>query len=256
MNTTIKHIIFNLAYFTLGICSLFFIENWYILVACWLLIAFGNGTAGHRYFSHSQFNAGPKLHWFLAVWCTISGYSSTIYWKVQHIHHHRNTDTVKDIHSPVNGFIKAFFLWIFDRKRIESVFDDRASKIILVKALHDRAIKFTSNYFITINITFLIFLYIVNEQLLYGYAIGFLIEHIRLGIVNTLLHIPMFPGNYRNHETKDKSQNNFIIGILSLGFGWHNNHHHNPSKLILTERWWELDLEGYLGKLLNQKEKV
>jgi fatty-acid desaturase len=42
---------------------------------------------------------------------------------------------------------------------------------------------------------------------------------------------------------------------LLLGFGWHNNHHADPKKLILTENWWEIDLEGYMGKILSKEIK-
>jgi fatty-acid desaturase len=41
------------------------------------------------------------------------------------------------------------------------------------------------------------------------------------------------------------------LGWLGMGFGWHNNHHAHPGKLILTERWWEIDIEGYVGWVLS-----
>jgi fatty-acid desaturase len=37
-----------------------------------------------------------------------------------------------------------------------------------------------------------------------------------------------------------------------MGFGWHNNHHHNPAKNIVQDRWWEIDIEGYIGYLLSK----
>lgn len=229
-------------------------ETWFILLM-WTLIAFGNGTAGHRYFAHNQYSVGKYTHWVLAFWTTISAYSSTAYWQAQHRHHHRHTDNDKDIHSPKNGFLQGFYFWTINKKRIESIFDDRASIVNLSKALKDRAINFTTTNFIFINVIFIGILYLINVELVYGYFIAYIIEHIRLGTVNTVLHLNKFPGNYRNHETNDTSQNNFILGIISLGFGWHNNHHANPAKLILTDKWWELDLEGLLGKLISKDIK-
>jgi stearoyl-CoA desaturase (delta-9 desaturase) len=109
-----------------------------------------------------------------------------------------------------------------------------------------------SDNFLILNLTFLSVLYIIDPLLFFSGAVGYVLEQLRTGIINCCLHIRNFPGNYRNHETSDNSQNNFIIGILSFGFGFHNNHHANQTKLILTERWFEIDLEGYLGWLLSK----
>jgi len=38
-----------------------------------------------------------------------------------------------------------------------------------------------------------------------------------------------------------------------LGFGWHNNHHHNPRELINSHRWWEVDVEGQIAKLISKR---
>jgi stearoyl-CoA desaturase (delta-9 desaturase) len=254
---TINLILFNITYTLLGIASLvYFGLSWEVLVM-WLLFAFGNGTIGHRYFAHNQFKVGKIRHWIFAFWCTISAYSTISYWQVQHRHHHRHSDDETDIHSPKNGILMSMVGWPYSKERIESVFKERASSVNYAKGMKDTAVKFTSENFIAINVLFLLTLYFIDAKLLVAAPIAFLIEHLRLGVVNSLLHINGIPGNYRNHETKDRSQNNILLGLLSLGFGWHNNHHHDASKLILTEKFWEIDLEGYLGKILslNLKEE-
>ncbi len=251
MNKTLLYIIFNALYFAFGIASVFLVNNIAPLIFIWLFIAFGNGTVGHRYIAHSQFRVHRLLHWPLAIWCTISGYSTTMYWQVQHRHHHRHTDKTTDIHSPHNGFWYALVLWPFSKSRIESVFADNHSVVNLARSMRDPAVKFTTNFFIPINLCFMLILATIDMNLLYCLGIAFCIEHLRLGLINTITHIKSIPGNYRNHNTKDQSQNNLFLGLLTLGFGWHNNHHADAGKLILTERWWELDPEGYLGKLLS-----
>jgi stearoyl-CoA desaturase (delta-9 desaturase) len=252
MPKTLQYILFNITLTALGIVSVFLIEEKLFIFLMWLLIAFGNGTAGHRYFAHNQFSVSRPVHWILAFWTTISAYSSTAYWQVQHRHHHRHTDTVRDIHSPKNGFLQAFYFWSLNKTRIESIFKDRASVINFAKASKDTAINFTTNNFIFINLIFMGLLYLINLDILYGYLIAYIIEHVRLGTVNTILHLNNFPGNYRNYDTDESSQNNVILGIITLGFGWHNNHHADSSKLILSHKWWELDLEGQLGKLISK----
>ena len=253
MDKTTKHIVFNLVYTILGIISFFYISNFWYLFLFWLIIAVGNGTIGHRYFAHNQFKVGKFKHWIFSFWCTISAYSNVSYWQTQHRHHHRNSDTDTDIHSPRLGFWQSIFFWSFNKQRIESILNDRHSKINLARSYQDTAIRVTSENFILINLSFVILLGIANYELIPCYFAAFILDSLRLGIINSVLHITNFPGNYRNHETKDNSQNNLIIGLLTLGFGWHNNHHNNSSKLILTEKWWELDIEGWIGKILSKE---
>jgi len=39
----------------------------------------------------------------------------------------------------------------------------------------------------------------------------------------------------------EHTRNNFCVGIISGGEGWHNNHHADPRAARHGRRWWELD---------------
>jgi stearoyl-CoA desaturase (delta-9 desaturase) len=88
--------------------------------------------------------------------------------------------------------------------------------------------------------------------LFFAWAASYVIELIKYGTINAILHLHKFPGNYRNHSLSDDSQNNLLIGFISLGFGWHNNHHADPKKLDLQEKWWEYDIEAQIGKIFSK----
>jgi len=45
----------------------------------------------------------------------------------------------------------------------------------------------------------------------------------------------------RAFETTDRSRNQWMIGLLALGDGWHNNHHAFPGSAKVGFRWWEFD---------------
>ena len=64
--------------------------------------------------------------------------------------------------------------------------------------------------------------------------------------VNSLSH--MF--GYRNYETGEDSRNNWFVALLSVGEGWHNNHHQDQAAATVQHRWWEIDLSYYEIKLL------
>lgn len=50
----------------------------------------------------------------------------------------------------------------------------------------------------------------------------------------------------RRYATPDNSRNNAILAIITLGEGWHNNHHQYPSATRQGFRWWEIDITYYL----------
>ncbi len=65
--------------------------------------------------------------------------------------------------------------------------------------------------------------------------------------VNSLTHL----FGYRNYETNDDSRNNWLVGLIAVGEGWHNNHHHDQASATNQHRWWEIDPTYYLIKLLE-----
>jgi stearoyl-CoA desaturase (delta-9 desaturase) len=57
-------------------------------------------------------------------------------------------------------------------------------------------------------------------------------------------------GNQR-YVTGDDSRNNWWLALLTLGEGWHNNHHHFQSSTRQGFLWWEVDITFYLLKFLS-----
>jgi fatty-acid desaturase len=56
---------------------------------------------------------------------------------------------------------------------------------------------------------------------------------------------------YRSHDTGDDSTNLWWVALVSLGEGWHNNHHAWPRSARHGLRWWEIDVTYYLIRLLG-----
>ena len=56
--------------------------------------------------------------------------------------------------------------------------------------------------------------------------------------VNSVTHV----WGYRNFDTGDDSRNNWVVGLVSNGEGWHNNHHAEPRCAAHGRRWFELDV--------------
>jgi stearoyl-CoA desaturase (delta-9 desaturase) len=56
--------------------------------------------------------------------------------------------------------------------------------------------------------------------------------------VNSIGHV----WGYRNYETRENSRNSLLIGLISNGDGWHNNHHADQRAASHGHKWWELDV--------------
>ena len=64
--------------------------------------------------------------------------------------------------------------------------------------------------------------------------------------VNSVTHL----WGYRSYDTDESSRNNVIIGFLSNGEGWHNNHHADPRSARHGHLWWEFDVTWLTIRLL------
>jgi stearoyl-CoA desaturase (delta-9 desaturase) len=65
-------------------------------------------------------------------------------------------------------------------------------------------------------------------------------------LINSLTHIWD-----RRFATPDESRNNFVLAIVTLGEGWHNNHHHYMSSVRQGIKWWEIDITYYVLVVLS-----
>lgn len=236
----------------LGFIGLFYVvDYWLSLLILWFMVGvIGNGVSAHRYFSHSQFQTYTPIRYILAFLTVLGCIGSPTDWCVLHAKHHARADKPGDIHSPKHASIfYVFYGWIFTLKN--SVYlSERLTQRILITQLRQNFYKFFHVNRKTIIYVFCLLLLLINPIYLLMYSLAVCIDFIRIGCVNYFCHT----SGYRNHESRDDSRNNLLVGWLSMGFGWHNNHHAHVGKLILHERWWEIDVEGYIGWLLSKNK--
>jgi fatty-acid desaturase len=226
--------------------------NWWVVVVSWILVGpVGNGVGFHRLFSHRQFETWRPVELVLAFLGTISTYSPILFWVGTHQTHHKLADSDKDVQSPAHHSLwESFMTWKFrsDLEKTVSIRDYCTRRL-----LRDNKLLLIDKYTMQLIWTWAILLLMISPTLLVcAFVLPAIIEHTRVNLINCVAHRPNFPLNYRNVDTKDTSQNNLILGWLGFGMGWHNNHHAMERELINTHRWWEIDLEGQIAKLLTR----
>jgi fatty-acid desaturase len=220
----------------------------YITLISWFIIGhISTIITMHRLLTHRSFTTYAWLEKVLSVITVYSTVGPTISWVALHRMHHQHSDKEFDPHSPyindkfdLKQTIKVFigYDWNIPNIPIKYVKD------LMREPIH----RFIfDNYFKIIFVTLFILLLINPLLVLFLYSLPAALTVIVIGVVNTLGH----GHGYRNYTTKDKSTNSWIASIISLGEGWHNNHHAKPSNYYIGEKWYEIDLMGLLIKLIS-----
>jgi stearoyl-CoA desaturase (delta-9 desaturase) len=65
--------------------------------------------------------------------------------------------------------------------------------------------------------------------------------------INSLMHII----GKKRFETGDYSKNSMILALITMGEGWHNNHHRYPYAEPQGIFWWEIDMSHYILKVFS-----
>lgn len=216
--------------------------EWLLLAAIWFLYSgiFGVNIALHRYFSHDSFKTSKFGYWLLLVSSFFPMLGSPAAWGTIHRFHHANSDMVTDPHSPkVSGKFGSWFtIW----PKVDIPLS------IFRSFIKDKNIFFLNQYYFTLVVVYVLLLAIIDWRLVcFFFAIPAVGCFHGASAIAVIPHIKGF-GNYRNHETPDNSQNSVLAWILSLGEGWHNNHHHNAKKYRHGEKWWEFDPSAFIIK--------
>lgn len=212
------------------------------------LTEFGVTFGYHRMVVHKAFTAHPILKAIVLAFGSMAFQGPVINWASVHTKHHAMSDQEGDPHTPTfRGFIFAHFEWLIemtstDMGAIRAKYESRYTK--------DPMLVWFDKTFLLWSAFSLILPFILGgwQGLLWGGLIRiFLTSHVTWS-VNSVCHIV----GGRMFKTTDQSRNNFIVGLLALGEGWHNNHHAFPSSAFHGLRWWQIDITAYMIRIFEK----
>lgn len=202
-------------------------------------------TAGyHRYFSHRTFKTSRIGQFLFAFVAMSSTQKSVLWWAALHRHHHKHSDQEEDVHSPVHrSFFYSHMGWIFDKRH------DRTR----VEDVPDLA-KFPELMFLdrfqllpAVVLGFICFFIDGWSGLVIGFFLSTVFLYHGTFFINSLAHVH---GSQR-YVTGDDSRNNWWLAIITLGEGWHNNHHAYQRSTRQGFRWYEFDPTYYALKAMS-----
>lgn len=202
----------------------------------------GSDAGFHRLFTHKSFRTSPAIESILLILGTLDCKGSMFSWVVSHEAHHAYTERKGDPHSPWR--IGWFNVWFLNWEKFPVMRREIGPylKRPLFRACHD--------YYLLIILSFIVILASIDLRvLIYFWALPMVYSIHMTGLVNTIGHSI----GYRNFDSNDKSHNNLLLNIFSLGGGLHNNHHGQPRAWNTSTnlRWHEFDPAAWVIRLLR-----
>ena len=210
----------------------------------YFLRMFGITAGYHRYFAHRAYKTSRAFQFVLACVAQSSAQRGVLWWAGKHRWHHRHADTELDVHSPArHGFLYAHLGWIWAPCH-------DATDLALVPDLA----KFPELIWLDRHPYFISVLLAVAAWLLCGWPgliVGFFWSTVALWhatfCINSLAHVL----GSRRYVTGDDSRNNWWLALLTLGEGWHNNHHACQASARQGFHWWQYDPTWYALTVLS-----
>ena len=196
-------------------------------------------TAGyHRYFAHKAYKTSRPFQFALAWLACSATQKGPLWWAGHHRHHHKHADREGDLHSPSReGLWRAHQGWIldteYDRTPVDGIRDFAAYPELVWLNRH--------HYAPPLVLAVLCFAVGGLSGLLWGFAVSTVLLWHSTYTINSLCHT----WGTRRYDTPDTSRNNPWLALLTLGEGWHNNHHHFCASARQGFRWWEVDISYY-----------
>ncbi len=202
-------------------------------------------TAGyHRYFSHRSFSTGRVFQFVLAFLGSTACQKGVLWWAAHHRHHHRHSDRQPDLHSPtLKGFLWAHMGWILCPKYQETDYGK------IKDFARYPELKWLNRNYLVPPLLLGALLWIAGGTAVFVWAglVATVVLWHGTFFINSLCHV----FGRRRFATRDTSKNSLILALITLGEGWHNNHHYYPGSTRQGFYWWEIDPTYYSLKVLE-----
>lgn len=216
---------------------------------------FGITGVYHRYFAHKTYKTSRPFQLCLACVGAMASQKGPLWWAAHHRSHHRYSDTENDVHSPyaygalnsfpklLRGFYWSHVGWMLSPHSYETDFEriQDFARYPEIRLLNQ-------------------FWYIPPGMLAFGcwwfggwggLLVSFFLSTLLLWhgtfCINSVTHLY----GKQDYETWDASKNSLFLSLVTLGEGWHNNHHRFPSSERQGIWWWQIDITHYLLKAMS-----
>lgn len=238
--STARQLRFGLPFVLVHVACLgVFLVGWSIVavavaLALYLVRGFGITAIYHRGLSHRAFRMRRSVQFVGALVATAAAQKGPLWWVGKHRVHHRVTDRPGDPHSPSQGgFARAHAGWQFEAANSATPMEQVAD----LAAYPELRFLDRNHYLAPVSLAVGCFAAGVAleawvpalgtngpQMLVWGFFVSTVaLWHVTFS-VNSFAH----RFGRRPFPTRDTSCNNWVVSLLTMGEGWHNNHHRYP----------------------------
>ncbi|MBD2534576.1 acyl-CoA desaturase [Nostoc flagelliforme FACHB-838] len=225
-----------------------------LLISMYALTTVGVSVGFHRHFAHRAFKTKQVIRITLAILGSMAAQGPIIFWVATHRRHHQYSDLPGDPHSPrlyedgirghLLGLWHAHVGWLFD--------SDVTNSVLFAKdLLPDIAIARVNRLYLIWVILGLAIPAVLGgiltgtsigafQGFMWGGIVRIFLAHNATWSLNSITHV----FGRRSFDSHDYSRNIGWLAILTVGEGWHNNHHAFPNSARFGLKWWQID-QGY-----------
>jgi stearoyl-CoA desaturase (delta-9 desaturase) len=213
----------------------------YVLTAC------GIGVGFHRMLTHRSFESDyPAVRYVFLAMGSMALQGPAVEWAATHVKHHAKSDKEGDPHSPLEGFWHSHVGWLFrDRLIKKGVWAKPFENDKVAHAVDRQFWLWAILSFLIPGLLGLAFGHTWGafwSGVLWGGLVRLAIGHHITWAVNSVCHT----FGQREFESNDESRNEWVVGLLGLGEGWHNNHHAFPKAAYHGMKWYQIDFNAYV----------
>ncbi|MBL9083211.1 MAG: fatty acid desaturase [Planctomycetales bacterium] len=242
------------------------------VAGCYVFGTLGINLCFHRLLTHQGFVVPKWLERSFATLGVLCVQDTPAKWVAIHRLHHQYSDEQPDPHSPLVNFFWGHMGWLLvDNVQIHNLNHyEKYARDVLKDPYYfalERKLAWVwlnlASWVVFFGLGYLAY-YVglvpgsvpdAGEAAQFGWSVliwgvfvrTVLVWHITWS-VNSLSHV----WGYRNYETDENSRNNWFVGLVSNGEGWHNNHHADQRSAMHGHKWWELDVTWLTIKFLEK----
>jgi stearoyl-CoA desaturase (delta-9 desaturase) len=228
--------------------------DWMVCIFLYVFRMFWVTGGYHRYFAHKSYKTSRWFQFVIAFMAQTSAQKGALWWAAHHRHHHRHSDTPADPHSmKIYGFWYSHVGWI-----VGPDFKETDFKTIGDYAKYPELVWLNKHYLVapTMLAIFVTALgaYVNGGSVLLMFTsaglstlfIGFFLSTVFLYHGTFSINSIMHKFGTQRYESNDESKNSLWLALLTLGEGWHNNHHYYEVASRQGFFWWEIDITYYI----------
>jgi stearoyl-CoA desaturase (delta-9 desaturase) len=216
---------------------------------------FGITTGYHRLLAHRSFKTSRPFQLVLVFFGALAAQNGPLWWVAHHRYHHMHPDQDGDLHSPRAGLFWSHMGWLFSTRCLH------APRHLTADLAELPELRFLDRYGYVVTGGYAVLLTVLGEvwrrvdpgagtggpQLfVWGSVISTVVVYHGIWLGNSVCH----RYGTRRFPTRDDSRNNILVSLLTFGDGWHHNHHYCPSSARHGFRWWEIDVNYVILRLL------